>query len=131
MAMSETAFLQSVVERGEYASESEAAHTARVVLALLGVHLVGPERTRLAALLPAPYARVLRKAPPAEGPVSSEQFVQAVAAWIDGATAATALWDVGAVLSTVADLADEDLLRQLVLQLPTGFELLFGRPQAA
>ncbi len=131
MAMSETAFLRRVAERGEYPGEGEAAHSARVVLALLGVRLVGPERTRLARLLPAPYAQLVRQAPPAEGPVSSEQFVQAVAAWIEGATAATALWDVGAVLSTVADLADEELLRQLMMQLPTGFELLFGRPQAA
>ncbi|MFE7863861.1 DUF2267 domain-containing protein, partial [Streptomyces bacillaris] len=54
---------------------------------------------------------------------------RATAAWIEGATERTALWDVGAVLSVAADAAGEDLLRRILLQLPTGYDLLFGRPQ--
>lgn len=33
------------------------------------------------------------------------------------------------MLSTVAGAAGEDLLGQILLQLPTGYDLLFGRPQ--
>ncbi len=39
------------------------------------------------------------------------------------------MWDVSAVLSTVADTAGEDLTRQILPQLPVGYDLLFGRPQ--
>lgn len=55
-----------------------------------------------------------------------ERFVRATAAWIEGATEHTATWDVSAVLSTVADTAGADLTGQLLLQLPTGYDLLFG-----
>ncbi|RLV64867.1 hypothetical protein STAN_0387 [Streptomyces sp. CBMAI 2042] len=39
------------------------------------------------------------------------------------------MWDVGAVLSVAADAAGEELLRRILLQLPTGYDLLFGHPQ--
>ena len=47
----------------------------------------------------------------------------------EGATEQTATWDVSAVLSTVADAAGDDLLGQILLQLPAGYDLLFGCPQ--
>lgn len=53
--------------------------------------------------------------------------MRATAAWIDGATEETAKWDVGAVLSATADAAGEALTRRVLLQLPVGFDLLFGR----
>jgi hypothetical protein len=57
------------------------------------------------------------------------RFVRATTAWIEGATEQTAKWDVGAVLSVVADAAGEELTRRILLQLPAGYGLLFGRPE--
>ncbi|SEP00216.1 hypothetical protein SAMN05216267_10681, partial [Actinacidiphila rubida] len=56
------------------------------------------------------------------------RFVRATAAWIEGATEQTALWDIGAVLSTTADTAGNDLMRDVLLQLPPGYDNLFGPP---
>src|SRR6478752_7539917 len=106
MTLRREAFLARVKERGEYGTEEEAERAARVVLALI----------------------VLNPLQRAE-PLPTERFVRATAAWIEGATEQTATWDVSAVLSTVADTAGEDLLRQILLQLPVGYVLLFGRPQ--
>ncbi len=33
------------------------------------------------------------------------------------------------MLSTVADTVGDDLMWQILLQLPVGYDLLFGRPQ--
>ncbi|MFE6774217.1 DUF2267 domain-containing protein [Streptomyces fimicarius] len=44
-------FLDRVRERGEYGTRTEAERAARVVLALLGAHLVGRERAEPAAAL--------------------------------------------------------------------------------
>ena len=41
MVMKWEAFLSAVQERGEYPSQQEAERVARVVLALLGAHVVG------------------------------------------------------------------------------------------
>ncbi|MEU2494130.1 DUF2267 domain-containing protein [Streptomyces sp. NPDC007883] len=123
------AFLGQVKERGEYDSLHEAERAARVVLALLGAHLVGEVRARLAARLPEGFALILLNPLQSAEPLSPERFVRATAAWIEGATEQTAAWDVGAVLSAVADAAGDDLLDQTLLQLPAGYDLLFGRPQ--
>ncbi|WP_406192100.1 MULTISPECIES: DUF2267 domain-containing protein [unclassified Streptomyces] len=123
------AFLDRVKERGEYDSAEEAERSARVVLALLGAHLVGDVRAQLAARLPEEFALILLNPLQSAEPLPPERFVRATAAWIEGATEQTAAWDVSAVLSTVADAAGEDLLGQILLQLPVGYDLLFGRPQ--
>lgn len=123
------AFLDHVKERGKYGSRQEAERAARVVLALLGAHLVGEVRAQLAARLPEAFALVLLNPLQSAEPLSPERFVRATAAWIEGATETTAAWDVSAVLSTVADAAGDDLLEQVLLQLPAGYDLLFGRPQ--
>ncbi|MFE6685863.1 DUF2267 domain-containing protein [Streptomyces sp. NPDC057743] len=124
-------FLERVQERGEYDTRHEAERAARVVLALLGAHVVGEERVALAASLPETFALILLNPLPAAEPLDPERFVRAAAAWIEGATEATAKWDVGAVLSVVAEAAGEELTRLLLLQLPVGYDLLFGRPQPA
>jgi uncharacterized protein (DUF2267 family) len=129
MVMRWDAFLAAVQERGEYSSREEAERAGRVVLGLLGAHLVGSERAELAARLPETYALVLLNPLPAPEPLSPERFVRATAAWIEGATEETAKWDVSAVLSVVADAADEELMGRVLLQLPPGYDLLFGRPQ--
>ncbi|MEU1471661.1 DUF2267 domain-containing protein [Streptomyces sp. NPDC005761] len=123
------AFLDHVKERGEYGSRQEAERAARVVLALLGAHLVGQVRAQLAARLPEGFALILLNPLQSAEPLLPERFVRATAAWIEGATEATAAWDVSAVLSTVADAAGDELLGQILLQLPAGYDLLFGRPQ--
>lgn len=124
------AFLEKVQERGEYDTPEEAERVARVVLALLGAHLVGEVRSELAARLPEAMALILLNPLRAAEPLDPDRFVRATAAWIEGATEATALWDVGAVLSTVADAVGDDLMDRVLFQLPPGFDLLFGRPQA-
>ncbi|MFF3612482.1 DUF2267 domain-containing protein [Streptomyces sp. NPDC002580] len=123
------AFLDQVRERGEYGSRQEAERAARVVLALLGAHLVGEVRAQLAARLPEGFALILLNPLQSAEPLSPERFLRATAAWIEGATEATAAWDVSAVLSTVADAAGDDLIKQVLLQLPAGYDLLFGRLQ--
>ncbi|WP_134043706.1 DUF2267 domain-containing protein [Streptomyces bluensis] len=129
MTLRHEAFLEQVKERGEYNSLQEAERAARVVLALLGAHLVGEVRARLAARLPEDFALILLNPLQSAEPLTPERFVRATAAWIEGATHQTAAWDVSAVLSTVADAAEDDLLKQILLQLPAGYDLLFGRPQ--
>lgn len=129
MAMRWQAFLDAVQDRGEYSSAQEAERAARTVLALLGAHLVGKERAELAARLPETFAMILLNPLQAADPLDPDRFVRAAAAWIDGATERTAKWDVSAVLSVAADAAGEDLLRRVLLQLPPGFDVLFGRPR--
>ncbi|MGV9309489.1 MULTISPECIES: DUF2267 domain-containing protein [unclassified Nonomuraea] len=121
--------MSAIQERGEYPSREEAEQASRVVLALLGAHLVGEVRNELAAWLPETLALVLLNPLPAYEPLTPERFVRATAAWIEGATEKTATWDVSAVLSVVADTAGEDLMKRILLQLPPGYDLLFGRPQ--
>ncbi|MFI6449681.1 DUF2267 domain-containing protein [Kitasatospora sp. NPDC050543] len=124
------AFLDQVQERGEYDTPEEAERAARVVLALLGAHLVGQVRAGLAARLPEAMSLILLNPLQAAEPLTPERFVRATTAWIEGATETTALWDIGAVLSTVADAAGDDLMDRVLFQLPPGYDLLFGRPQA-
>ncbi|MFI7891686.1 DUF2267 domain-containing protein [Streptomyces sp. CACIS-1.16CA] len=120
------AFLDRVQERGEYETHEEAERAARVVLALPVAHLVGGERAELAARLPETMALILLNPLQAVEPLSPERFVRATAAWIEGAREQTARWDVGAVLSVAADAAGEDLTRRILLQLPPGYDVLFG-----
>lgn len=93
-----------------------------------GAHLAGTVRAELAARLPETYALILLSPLQAAEPLSPERFVRATAAWIEGATEKTALWDIGAVLSTVAAAGDV-LTREVLLQLPPGYDVLFGHPQ--
>ncbi|GAA2067366.1 hypothetical protein GCM10009839_93970 [Catenulispora yoronensis] len=102
-----------------------------MVLALLGAHLTGRTRAQLAALLPETFALILLNPLPAAQPLNAERFTRATAAWIEGATEATALWDIGAVLSVVADIAGPDLMGQVLLQLPADWPPLFGLPEHA
>ncbi|MFF3519030.1 DUF2267 domain-containing protein [Streptomyces sp. NPDC002573] len=129
MTVRREAFLDHVQERGEYETLQEAERAARVVLALLGAHLVGQVRAQLAARLPEDFALILLNPLQSAEPLPPERFMRATAAWIEGATEQTAAWDVSAVLSTVADTAGDDLLTEILLQLPAGYDLLFGHPQ--
>ncbi|WUQ24952.1 DUF2267 domain-containing protein [Streptomyces sp. NBC_00236] len=129
MALRWQAFLDHVRERGEYGTAQEAERAARTVVALLGAHLVGEVRAELAARLPETFALILLNPLQAAEPLSPERFLRATAAWIEGATERTAAWDVSAVLSVTADAAGEELTRRILLQLPPGYDLLFGCPE--
>ncbi|OQR63112.1 hypothetical protein B6E66_15870 [Streptomyces maremycinicus] len=129
MAMRWEAFRDLVKERGRYETPEDAERAARTVLALLGAHLVGSVRSELAARLPEEMALLLLNPLQAHEPLSPERFVRATAAWIEGATERTATWDVSAVLSVASDAAGEGLTRRILLQLPAGYDLLFGYPQ--
>jgi uncharacterized protein (DUF2267 family) len=124
-------FLTQIQERGEYATGKEAERVARAVLATLGSHLEGDEPRELADQLPAPCASLLLDPLPATKPLSPREFVEAAATLIKGATPETARWDTGAVLSTLADHTDADLLRRILIRLPPGYALLFGRAELA
>ncbi len=123
------AFLEKVQDRGEYGTREEAERVARTVLALLGAHLVGEVRAELASRLPETFALILLNPLQAAEPLPPDRLVRAASAWIEGATEQTATWDVSAVLSVAADAAGEDLARRVLLQLPPGYDLLFGRPE--
>ncbi|MFG2483129.1 DUF2267 domain-containing protein [Streptomyces virginiae] len=129
MSMRREAFVAHVQERGLYETVEEVDRVARVVLALLGAHLVGSVRAELASRLPETYALILLNPLQVAEPLSPERFVRATAAWIEGATEKTALWDIGAVLSTAAAAAGDVLTREVLFQLPPGYDLLFGHPQ--
>ncbi|MCZ4125853.1 DUF2267 domain-containing protein [Streptomyces sp. H39-S7] len=131
MVMRHEAFLDTIHERGNYTTRQEADQAARVVLALLGAHLVGQVRADLAARLPETFALILLNPLQAAEPLSAERFVRATAAWIEGATDQTALGDISAVLSVTADAAGRDLTTHILLQLPPGYDSLFGYPHTA
>lgn len=123
-------FLTQVADRGEYRTTAEAGRSARVVLALLGAHLSGRVRAELAAQLPREFALILLNPLPAAEPLNAERLVRATAAWIEGATEATALWDIGAVLSVVAEIAGAELMADVLAQLPEDWPPLFD-PRAS
>ncbi|MFD1830093.1 MULTISPECIES: DUF2267 domain-containing protein [Streptomyces] len=124
-------FVAKVRDRGQYPTVQEAERVSRIVLSALGGHLTGPERTELAVRLPEEGTRVLTGQIGTGKPLSGSQFVDSVAARIEGATPATARWDVSSVLSVVAELAGDDLLGRIIDRLPPGYALLFGRAQLA
>ncbi|WP_443076484.1 DUF2267 domain-containing protein [Streptomyces sp. TRM 70361] len=123
--------MAKVRERGQYPTVREAERVARIVLSALGGHLTGQERTELAVRLPQEGTRVLTDQLQVTKAMSGAQFVDSVAARIEGATPATARWDVSSVLSVVAELAGDDLLDRIIDRLPPGYALLFGRAQLA
>ncbi|MET8249605.1 DUF2267 domain-containing protein [Streptomyces sp. NPDC005202] len=120
---------ERVQEAGQYATRAEAERVTRIVLSALGGHVIGDERVDLARALPEEAARVVASQIPATRPLTASEFVDSVAARIDGATSATARWDVSSVLSVLADTVGDDLVSRILAQLPPGYALLFGRAE--
>ncbi|UGY92151.1 DUF2267 domain-containing protein [Streptomyces gobiensis] len=118
-----------VRQYGQYPTHAEAERVTRTVLSALGGHVVGRERVDLAQRLPREAARVLVDQVPATRQLTASEFVDSVAARIEGTTAATARWDVSSVLSVVADAAGDELLERMLGELPPGYALLFGRAE--
>ncbi|MEU2930655.1 DUF2267 domain-containing protein [Streptomyces sp. NPDC007251] len=121
-------FLGRVRESGAYTTDKETESVVRAVLAALGAQLEGEVRTDLAAQLPLRCKPLLLDPLPATRPMTPTEFVAAVTLLIDGATEETARWDASAVLTTVADCVDSQLVQQMLVQLPPGYGLLFGHP---
>jgi uncharacterized protein (DUF2267 family) len=126
-----TELIAAVKEAGQYTTTAEAERITRIVLSALGGHVTGDERVALARALPTEAARVIASQIPATRPQSAPEFVDAVAARIEGATPATARWDVSSVLSVLPKLVGEDLTDRILAQLPPGYALLFGRAELA
>ncbi|MFD5099988.1 DUF2267 domain-containing protein [Streptomyces albidochromogenes] len=124
-------YLVQVQDRGQYTTRREAERATRAVMTALGSHLVGAERRELSDQLPVQFQALLLDPLPATTPLSPPDFVEAVALLSGGATPQTARWDAGAVLSTLADLIDPELLRPILIQLPPGYAPLFGRTEPA
>ncbi|MER7915720.1 MULTISPECIES: DUF2267 domain-containing protein [unclassified Streptomyces] len=118
-------FITQVTERAHYDRPQQGARAVRNVLEVLGAHLVGDDRTDLAALLPEGCGPLLTAAEPASEPLSPASFVRAVADH-SNEDLAEARREIDAVLPTLADAADHALLRRLLTQLPPGHAGLFG-----
>lgn len=120
--------LERIRYAGAYPTRERAAEAVHAVLTGLGRQLSGEERVELAARLPIEAAITFTAQIPAVEPLTGYGFVKELAARTGG-TAATARWDAGAVLATVADLAGPDLLDRILARLQPGFALLFGRAE--
>ncbi|MCQ4083965.1 DUF2267 domain-containing protein [Streptomyces sp. RB6PN25] len=124
-----------VRERGQYTTTRKAERIIRIVLSALGGQLTGTERIMLSRRLPTEAAGLLLGQKAAVRPLTAAQFVDSVAAGVDGidgienTTPAIARWDAGSVLSVVAELAGDELVDRMVRRLPPGYALLFGRAQ--
>ncbi|WEH38975.1 DUF2267 domain-containing protein [Streptomyces sp. NBC_01218] len=128
-AMTYTLMLEKVRYDGAYPTRERAEEAVRLVLDGLGGQLAGDERASLAARLPQEAAAVLLAARP-ETPLSGRDFVNSLAL-STGSGVATTRWDVGSVLTTVAQLTGPDLLARILRALPQGYALLFGRAELA
>ncbi|MET8585251.1 DUF2267 domain-containing protein [Streptomyces collinus] len=118
-------FLTQVTERAGYDRPQQGARAVRDVLEILGAHLVGDDRTDLAALLPDGCKILLTAGRPASEPLTPASFVEAVAVRSD-TDLVEARREIDAVLPTLAKAADDALLRRLLTQLPPGHAGLFG-----
>ncbi|MFI6933387.1 DUF2267 domain-containing protein [Streptomyces sp. NPDC050287] len=124
-----TDLVDAVREAGQYPTAAEAERVIRIVMSALGGHVIGDERVDLAHALPEEAARVVASQIPATRPLTAAEFVDSIADRIQGATPATARWDVSSVLSVLPPLLGDDLVDRILAQLPPGYALLFGRPQ--
>ncbi|MFI9187081.1 DUF2267 domain-containing protein [Streptomyces goshikiensis] len=127
-AMTFDRMLERVRYEGAYPTRERAAEAVHHVLAALGRQLTGDERVDLAQCLPVEAALTLTAQIPDTRHHTGWGFVKDLAART-GATPATARWDTGAVLATVARLAGPDLLARILRRLPDGYALLFGQAE--
>lgn len=121
--------IEEVRQSGQYPTTAEAERVTRIVLSALGGHVIGDERVELARVLPEEAARVIASQIPATRPLTAAEFVDSIAARIEGATPATARWDASSVLSVLPERIGDDLLHRILRQLPSGYALLFGRAE--
>ncbi|GAB2823512.1 DUF2267 domain-containing protein [Streptomyces sp. NPDC054796] len=146
MDMSLEALLEQIRERGNYRTLQEAAGATQAVLETLGAHLVDEDRARLATFLPQLCAPLLTPAPsapprpsstapgamkgppPGSEPLTFQVFLDKVGTR-HGGSPETARRDADAVLSVIAERADDKLIRRILDWLPPGHAALFGLPE--
>lgn len=125
-------FLATVRERGEYADQTESDRVTRAVLGVLAERLGAPEAADVAAQLPDGVREAMLKADTPGGlSVGLEEFLERVAATLGTSSSETAKWDASAVLTTLADAISGGEVNQLLSRLPSGYALLFGKPELA
>jgi uncharacterized protein (DUF2267 family) len=124
-----TDLVDAVQDAGQYPTRAEAERVTRIVLSALGGHVIGDERVDLARALPEEAAQVIASQIPATRRLTAAEFVDAISLRIEGATPATARWDVSSVLSVLPPLIGDDLVDRILAQLPPGYALLFGRAE--
>jgi uncharacterized protein (DUF2267 family) len=123
--------VDAVRDAGEYPTAAEAEQVVRIVLSALGGQVTGDERVDLARALPEEAARLVASRIPLTTPLTAPEFVDAVAGRTEGATPATARWDVSSVLSVLPELVGDELVNRVLAQLPSGYALLFGKAELA
>ncbi|MGW7280296.1 DUF2267 domain-containing protein [Streptomyces sp. NPDC054844] len=127
-AMSYGQMLEQIRYNGAYPTRERAEEVVLAVLAALGRRVTGEERVDLAARLPREAAQVFAAQIPATDSMTGWAFVRDLATRTGG-TLATTRWDVGSVLGVVARIAGPDLLDRILVQLPSGYAILFGRAE--
>ncbi|MBQ1092569.1 DUF2267 domain-containing protein [Streptomyces sp. B93] len=125
------ALVEAVREAGQYATPAEAERITRTVLSALGGHVTGEERVALAHSLPHEAARLIAAEIPATHPLTAAEFVDSVAARLEDTPPATARWHVSSVLTTLPRLVPDEVIDDVLTQLPPGYALLFGRAELA
>ncbi|MBQ1082311.1 MULTISPECIES: DUF2267 domain-containing protein [Nocardiopsis] len=124
-------FLAEVRDAGEYEDQREAEQVTRAVFSVLAQRLPGTSLDHLAAQIPEPLDEALRPEDQLEAePFGVEEFHSRVAEET-GARPLTAQQDSGAVLSTVAKAVSGGELNQLLSHLPSGYAVMFGKPELA
>jgi uncharacterized protein (DUF2267 family) len=118
-------FLDRVRDRGEYRSLDEAEKVSWAVLWVLASRVGPQEAEDLASQLPAPLNEALRLERGRPEDFDQQEFLRRVAQQIS-ARPRTAQWDVGAVLSTVADAVGGERFDHLCEDLPSRYADLFG-----
>lgn len=120
--------LERVRYEGAYPTRAQAEKSVHAVLSALGRQLTGDERVELTARLPHEAAASFTSEIPTTEPLTGWGFVKDLASRTGG-TMATTRWDTGTVLRVVAQLVGEELLSRVLVQLPRGYALLFGRAE--
>ena len=128
--MKEHEFLANVRERGSYDDQAEAEKVTRAVLRVLSERLPGGESAHLAAQLPGALQDAMRDADAPAASYGLDEFVSRVATELE-TTPEIAKWDASAVLTTVAESVTGGQLNQVLSVLPSGYALLFGKPDLA
>jgi uncharacterized protein (DUF2267 family) len=124
-------FLAEVRDTGEYEDQREAEQVTRAVFTVLAARLPGATLDHLAAQIPEPLDEGLRSADQTEAEhFGVEEFYSRVAEET-GARPLTAQQDSGAVLTTVAGVISGGALNQVLSQLPSGYAVMFGKPELA
>ena len=122
-------FLAQVRELGEYGDNREAEEVTTAVLSVLSTRLPGQAAEKLAAQLPEPLREGFREAEqPEPASFGVREFHERVAELVGGRSL-TAEQDTGAVLTTVAEAVSGGELNQLLSHLPSGYAVMFGKPE--